>query len=66
MKTLQDFADECVNLSNYEIFCLYESGISKSLKTEIMKLKDPSSPEPTRSALIKLGYMFGVRELIDY
>lgn len=66
MKTLKDFAVACVDLDGEQIYELYENHVPAALLEEINKLADTFSPEPTRSALIKIGYMFGVQNLIEY
>jgi hypothetical protein len=67
MQTLKDFAEACKDLNDAEgrgIYELFEAA-PDALRDEIFKLDD-NSCEPTRSSLIKLGYMFGVKTLIEY
>jgi len=67
MKTLKDFATACIPLDDAQgqgIYELFEAAPDE-LRNEIFKLDD-NSCEPTRSSLIKLGYMFGVKTLIEY
>lgn len=74
MKTLKDFAEACRAAETAPpsqeyggfIFNLFEDEISQNLRDEIYKLADANSNEPCRSSMIKLGYMFGVKTLIEY
>lgn len=67
MKTVQEFAEACRPLNGYQIYMLFESGISKDLRDRIYYVyEDLESPEPTRSAMIQIGEKYGVQSLIDF
>jgi hypothetical protein len=65
MNTLKGFADACRTLNSDGIYILFEDVISEQLRDEIYKL-DGNTFEPARNSLNKLGYMFGVKSLIEY
>jgi hypothetical protein len=64
MKSLKDFATDCTKNEAAQIYERFESAANE-LRTELYKLSD-NGLEPARSALNKLGYMFGVESLINY
>ena len=68
MKTLKDFAEACRPLDDPQGQGIYElfDAAPNELRDVIFKLWDGESPEPTRCSLIKLGYMFHVKTLIEY
>lgn len=64
--SMQQFAEACKNLSNNDIYELYEREITYDLKQEIDYTFWSISPEPCRAALRQLGERYCVRELQEY
>lgn len=64
--SLRQFADACKNLSNNDIYELYENEITDELKQEIDYTFWSISPEPCRAALRQLGERYSVRSLCEY
>lgn len=65
-ETPKEFAALAATCSGDVIYCLFEMVISQSLRDELYAMADPTSPEPCRSAMIRLGYLYHVQSLIDY
>jgi hypothetical protein len=66
LKTTKEFALACKDLTANEIYELFEDDISDDLRDAIYAAADPKSPEPCRSAMIKLGNKHDIQSLIDY
>lgn len=74
LTTMKDFALTCrVWETKHDaetvqdlIYNLFEFDAPDTLRNEIYKLAGKTSNEPVRDAMIKLGYMFGVKSLIAY
>ena len=65
-ETVKEFAELCKSFDSNVIYCLFEMVISQSLRDELYAMADPTSPEPCRSAMIRLGYLYHVQSLINY
>jgi hypothetical protein len=64
VSTVAQFVEACRELDNEGIYILFEYKISQSLRNEIYDdFADPTSPEPVRSAMEVMGYMYGVKSL---
>jgi len=64
--SMQQFAEACINLSNNDIYELYECEITADLKQEIDYTFWSVSPEPCRAALRQLGARYCIHELEVY
>ncbi len=64
--TIAEFAEACKDLSNEEIYCLFEEDISDELRDKIYDLAEKDCNEPCRDALIKIGTQYSIQSLIDY
>jgi hypothetical protein len=64
--TVEAFARAAAQMTNEQIFDLFEEGISQALRDEIYSLSDPSSPEPFRSAVEAMGDKFGLPRLTEF
>jgi len=65
-QTIPEFVDACRTLSSDAIYDVFESDIPQRLRDELYAMADPESPEPCRSAMIKLGHQHNVKSLIDF
>ncbi len=64
--TIAEFAEACKDLSNEEIYCLFEEDISQDLRDSIYCYSSIGCNEPCRDALIKIGTQYSIQSLIDY
>ena len=66
--SIHQFAQACQNLSNDDVYDLFEDGITQELRDEIYLTfwTKPDNPEPARSALRQMGYRYSVQSLMDY
>ena len=60
------FASACAHLTHEQIYKLFEAGISKELRNEILKTVGEDSVEPVRDALRNIGEMYNIQNLINY
>ena len=65
-REMQTFISQCKTITSEEIYELFEDMISQELRDVIYDIADSDASEPCRNALIKLGYMYGVKSLIDF
>ncbi len=65
-KTIWEFAQTARNMSNEDIYILFEDDIDKELQASIYGMADPSSPEPCRAAMEAIGYAYDIQSLINY
>jgi len=67
IRTVQEFAEACRNLSSEEVYELFEDNITPELRDEIYDTySDVDCLEPTRQALNAIGANFAVGSLIEY
>lgn len=64
--SMRDFADACIDLSNDDIYTLFEDAITQDLRDEIYRTFWSFSPEPTRAALRQLGERYDIPSLQKY
>lgn len=63
--TMEQFVEAAKTLDNSGIYDMIEDA-TPALRNEILAIADQDSPEPFRSAMIKLGHQYGVPSLINY
>ena len=66
LNTIQEFAVNCSGRSSEEIYDIFEVDATDFVRDEVMLLAGIKSCEPVREGLNKLGYMFGIKSLIEY
>jgi len=64
--SMRNFADACADLSDNDIYELFESEISQELRDEIYATFWSISDEPARAALRQLGERYCIESLQDY
>jgi len=66
LTTIKQFAEACRNLSNEQIYDLFEDEISQQLRDKIYAWSDEDVSEPVRQALNRIGREYSVLSLADY
>ncbi len=67
LRTVEEFAAACAGLTHEEIYEMYEIDIIPILRDEILEFCfDDDHPEPVRTALNSIGFLYKIKSLQDY